>query len=113
MHEAPSSNFLIHSNKHLKDELLHQLLKDTEEKGIVLSTEDYLGRKLKIAGNSKITGGLKFLKNLVQVQALGDYAAKRDIIEITTESGWNSQDTFQRVNSHVFVISSLVDNYKK
>jgi len=73
-----------------------------------LSTEDYFGKKLKVAGNSKIKGGLKFLKKLVQVQALGgDYLAKKGIVEITTESGWNSQDTFQRVNSHVFVISSL------
>ncbi len=44
---------------------------------------------------------------------LGDYASKRAIIEITTESGWNSQDTFQRVNSHTFVISSFVDHYEK
>jgi len=112
MHEAPSENFLIHSNKHLKDPLLFQLLEDTQEKGIVLSTEDYFGRELKVAGNSKINGGLKFLKNIARVQALGDYASKRGMIEITTESGWNSQDTFQRVNSHVFVISSLVDHYQ-
>lgn len=114
LHEAPQANFLIHSNKLLDDELLFQILNDTENNGIVLSTEDYFGKKLKVAGNSKIKGGLKFLKKLVQVQALGgDYLAKKGIVEITTESGWNSQDTFQRVNSHVFVISSLVDNYKK
>ena len=113
LHEAPSSNFLIHSNKHLEDKVLFQMLKDTERLGIVLATEDYLGQKLKVPGNSKIKGHLKFLKNLVQVQALGDYASKRGIIEITTESGWNSQDTFQRVNSHVFTISSFVDNYEK
>lgn len=113
LHEAPSPDFLIHSNKHLKDKLLFQLLEDIENMGITLATEDYLGQKLKVPGNSKIKGHLKFLKNLVQVQALGDYASKREIIEITTESGWNSQDTFQRVSSHVFVISSFVDNYEK
>jgi len=113
LHEAPSKDFLIHSNKYLEDELLFKLLEDTEKNGIKLSTEDYLGQELKVRGNSKIKGHLKFLKNLVQVQALGDYASKRGIIEITTESGWNSQDTFQRVNSHVFAISSFIDNYQK
>lgn len=113
LHEAPSSDFLIHSNKHLEEELLFQILEDTKTMGITLAREDYLGQKLKVPGNSKVKGHLKFLKNLVQVQALGDYAAEKDIIEITTESGWNSQDIFQRVNSHVFAISSFVDNYKK
>ena len=113
LHEAPSPDFLIHSNEYLADELLLKLLEDTKSKGITLAKEDYLGQKLKIPGNSKIKGPLKFLKNLVQVQALGDYAAERDIIEITTESGWNSLDTFQRVNSHVIAISSFVDNFKK
>ena len=98
LHEAPSPNFLIHSNKYLENELLFKILKDTKSMGITLATEDYLGQQLKVPGNSKIKGPLKFLKKLVQVQALGDYAAKRGIIEITTESGWNSQDTCQRVN---------------
>jgi len=113
LHEAPSPDFLIHSNKHLSDELLVQILTDTKSMGITLATQDYLGQKLKVPGNSKIKGPLKFLKNLVQVQALGDYASKRAIIEITTESGWNSQDTFQRINSHIFAISSFVDHYEK
>ena len=113
LHEAPSPDFLIHSNNHLADKLLFQLLADIENKGITLATKDYLGQKLKVPGNSKIKGYLKYLKNLVQVQTLGDYAAERAIIEITTESGWNSQDTFQRVNSHVFAISSIVEHYKK
>ena len=112
MHEAPSAGFLIHSNQYLKEELLLKLLKDTEGQGIALATKDYLGRDLAIAGNSKIEGFLKFLNGLLQVQALGDYASEKEIIEITTESGWNSKDKFQRVNSHAFLILSLIDNYE-
>ena len=111
MHEAPSLGFLIHSNKYLNDELLIKMLQQTKNKGIQLATKDYLDRDLPIAGSSKITGGLKFLNTLLQVQALGDYASAKEIIEITTESGWNSKDKFQRINSHVYLILSLVDNY--
>jgi len=78
-----------------------------------LSKEDYFGRKLKVHGNSKLKWHLKLLKKISGIQTLGDYADDNDIIEITTESGWNSHDTFQRVNSHVFVISSFVDNYEQ
>lgn len=111
MHEAPSSGFLIHTNKYLKEELLFKMLQQTEKKGIQLATKDYLDRDLPIAGNSKIAGGLKFLNTLLQVQALGDYASEKEIVEITTESGWNTADRFQRINSHVFLILSLIDNY--
>ena len=45
------------------------------------------------------------------MQALGDYVSDKGIMEITTESGWKSTDRFQRVNSHMFLILSLVDNY--
>lgn len=111
MHEAPSAGFLIHSNKYLNDELLVKMLQETEEKGIQLSTKDYLGRELPMAGNSKITGSLKLLNKILQVQALGDYATDKGIVEITTESGWNTKDRFQRVNSHVLLVLSLIDNY--
>ena len=111
MHEAPSEGFLIHSNDYLKDELLRKLLNETAEKGIQLATKDYLEQELTIPGNSKIKGGLKLLNKILQVQALGDYVSDKGIMEITTESGWNSEDSFQRVNSHVFLLLSLVDNY--
>lgn len=111
LHEAPSTGFLIHSNEYLKDALLLQLLKDTKEKGIQLATKDYLEQELPLSGNSKISGGLKLLNKILRVQALGDYASQKGIMEITTESGWNSNDRFQRVNSHVFLLLSLIDNY--
>lgn len=113
MHEAPSSGFLIHSNEHLDDGLLLKLLKDTENSGIVLSNKDYLGRALKIKGNSKISGVFKLFNKLAKVQALGDYVSEKGIVEITTESGWNSKDRFQRINSHALIVSSLIKNYKK
>jgi len=113
MHEAPSSDFLIHSNEYLEDDLLFQILKETENQGVSLAKKDYLGQNLEIAGNSKIKGHLKFFKNIMQVQAIGDYASEREIIDITTESGWNSQDSIQRINSHVYSILSFVDNFRK
>ena len=111
MHEAPSEGFLIHSNEYLKDAVLKKILKETAAKGIQLSTKDYLGQELSMPGNSKISGGLKLLNKIVQVQSLGDYASQKEIVEITTESGWNTADRFQRTNSHVFLLLSLIDNY--
>ena len=112
LHESPASGFLIHSNSILPNELLFKILNDVESKGVTLSVEDYFGRKLETAGNSKISGVLKFLNKVVKVEALGDYVTKKNIIEITTESGWNSSDEFQRINSHLYTILSVVDNYK-
>jgi len=113
LHESPSSGFFMHSNDLLEDTLLFKILKDIEDQGIMLATKDYLGQRLHTPGNSKIKGYLKFLKNLFKVQALGDYAMDRGIIDITTESGWNAEDIFQRVNSHVLVICSFLDHYQK
>ena len=97
---------------HLSEALIANILKDLTEEGIELSTKDYLGRELPNVGVSAVKGGLKFLKDFVKVETLGDYLGERNIIEITTESGWNSEDTFQRIDSHFFLISSLVENYK-
>lgn len=110
-HEAPSSGFFIHSNKLLPNNLLNQLLTEVESKGIRLATTDYFGRELKTPGNSKINGLFRIFKNVVQVQDLEDYITPKGIIEITTESGWNTNDRFQRINSHVFVVLSMLHNY--
>lgn len=112
LHESPSAGFFMHSNDLLEEQLLIGILKDIEDQGVILTTKDYLGQKLHMPGNSKIKGYLKFLKNLFKIQALGDYATDRGIIDMTTESGWNSEDTFQRVDSHVLVICSFLDRYK-
>ena len=111
LHEAPSEGFLIHPGKYLSESLITQLVDDMSGNGIDLSTRDYLGRELPKPGVSAVKGGLRFLKDLVQVQTLGDYLREKRIIEITTESGWNSQDTFQRVDSHFLLVSSLIEHY--
>lgn len=111
-HEAPSDGFLIHSNQFLKHSLLISVLNDLEEKGIQLSVKDYFGRKLKLKGNSKISGVLKLFNKIFKVDALGDYVTEKGIIEITTESSWNTKDNLQRVQSHVFLIASLLDHFK-
>jgi len=76
LHEAPCEGFLIHPGKHLSSELVEKLLNDVTAKGIVLSTEDYLGRELPTPGVSAVKGGLKFLKNMARVETLGDYLGK-------------------------------------
>lgn len=111
MHEAPSSGFLIHSNELLKDELLVKILEDSKNQGIQLASKDYFGRNLQIEGNSKISGVLKLFNRLFRVQALGDYVTPKGIVEITTESDWNTSDQVQRVQSHVFSILSAVDHF--
>lgn len=110
-HEAPSSGFLIHSNKLLPKKLLNQLLAEVKEKGITLATTDYFGRKLETPGNSKINGFFKIFKNIVEVQDLENYITPKGIIEITTESGWNSNDHFQRIYGHVFTVLSIVNQH--
>jgi len=110
MHEAPSEGFLIHPGPHLGESLAQTILTDLESQGITLATIDYLGRNLQSKGQSKVSGLLKIAKHLVRVESLGDYLADKGIIEITTESGWNNADTFQRVNSHVLLIRSVVSN---
>ena len=113
LHEAPSKGFLIHPGKYLDSNLRNEILQDIETQGIELATKDYFGKDLTPPGISEVRGIMKFLKKVVRVQSLGDYLAERGIIEITTESGWNSQDTFQRVNSHSLLIASVIDNYEK
>ncbi len=111
LHESPSQGFLIHPNKHLNSDLRNKIINDIEAQNINLATQDYFGRSLVIPGVSKISGMMKFFETIVQVESLSDYINKMGIIEITTESGWNSQDTFQRVNSHLIFIASIIDNY--
>lgn len=113
LHEAPSEGFLIHPGQHLEPTLSDTLLLDVQRQGVELSTQDYLGRALTKPGISKVEGVLKSLKNLANVQSLGDYLAQQNIIEITTETGWNSLDTSKRVDPHFLLIGSVIDNYEK
>lgn len=111
LHEAPADGFFIHPGPHLSLQLRHLLLEEVSNKGVQLATSDYLGRDLKTPGTSEVKGILKILKNIAQVQSLGDYLASKNIIEITTESGWNSLDTFKRVDSHFLLIEALVNHF--
>jgi len=77
LHEAPCEGFLIHPGKYLSSDLVEKLLNDVTAKGIVLSTEDYLGRELPTPGVSAVKGGLKFLKNMARVETLGDYLLQK------------------------------------
>lgn len=108
LHEAPSEGFLIHPGQQLSE----TLLLDLQRQGVELSSQDYLGRSLNVPGISKVEGVLKSLKKMANVQSLGDYLAQNNIIEITTETGWNSLDTFKRVDSHFLLMGSVVDHYE-
>ena len=110
-HEAPSSGFLIHPNQLVPQSLSIELLNHLKTSGVKLATKDYLGRKLKHSGISEISGALKIFKKIVKLQPLSDYAEEKGILEITTESGWNTDDALQRIDSHKLLIIKLLEIY--
>jgi len=113
LHEAPSTGFLLHPSSHMPLALTQKILDDIVKNGVRLSQKDYWGRTLKIPGCSQVAGFMKVLSKLIQVQSLDDYVEKRGIPVITTESGWNSPDTFQRIDSHLHLIRSVVKRYQQ
>ena len=113
LHEAPITGFLIHPGPHLDDDYLAALLAALETQSVQLATDDYLGRRLETPGRSRVSGVLKTLKHLVQVQSLGDYLAERDIVEITTETGWNNEDPKQRITPHVALIIEVLRTFSQ
>ena len=110
-HEAPSSGFLIHPNALVPKSLSIELVNYLKNSGIHLASKDYLERKLKEQGISEISGALKILKKIVKLQPLSDYAEEKGILEITTESGWNTDDALQRIDSHKLLIIKLLEIY--
>lgn len=114
LHEAPYTGFLIHPTKEVNRQLCFDILKSIEHDGILLSTEDYhMGRELTPPGFSPLKGIGKFFSKLFSVQPLDDFVAKSGIPLITTESGWNSPDPFQRIDSHLLFIDGVIEHFEK
>ncbi len=112
LHESPSRGYFIFPGVHVQKDLIQRILEHLEKNGIELATVDYFGRKLKPPGISNTNKGyLNILKNIIRLQPLADYTDENKIPSLTPESGWQSEDLKQRVNSHVFLINAVIDNF--
>ncbi len=110
LHEAPSEGFLIHPSIHVSQPLIDKVLQDVSQQGVNLSIKDYWGRELPQHGCSRVSGMMRRLGNILRVESLDDWVEDREIPVITTESCWNSEDQFQRVDSHVYAVQSVIDS---
>ena len=110
-HEAPSDDFLVHPNECVKINLLKKVLEDIQMGGISLAKKDYWGRELKQNGISQVNGIVRLILKLTHPNSLDDYSEENKIAQITTESGWNSSDYKQRVESHLLLFKSVINNF--
>ncbi|MEL7118783.1 MAG: DUF2817 domain-containing protein [Bacteroidota bacterium] len=112
LHEAPSKGFLIHPDPFSSDHFHNEILSAIEKEGIELATTDYFGKKMKVKGNAIISPFMRFLGSLIGVESLEQLVESRKISVITTESGWNSTDLFQRIDSHVLLFKAVIKYFE-
>lgn len=118
LHEGPQTDgTFLYVNKFVDKEMSSGILKDLEDKGILLADRDFLGRKLKTPGIQSVDSlilvyGL-FCKHVLGLQNSGHFLRDRQIPLITIETPWRNPDTSQRIDPHIEVIRGVVKRLKE
>ncbi len=105
LHEGPQDAAFMFANRHVGAGVASRLLAALTAGGTTLAEKDYFGARLRPPGLSPSTpvqrAVLRVWAAALGMMAANEYAALRDIPELTLESGWRSTDREERVRAHV------------
>ncbi len=113
LHEGPQDAAFMFTNRHVDGALARRLLTALEAGGTTLATKDYFGLRLRPPGLSASTPAQRGIVRLwaatLGMMAVNEYAARRNVPEVTLESSWRSRDHGARVRAHVDLALALRD----
>jgi hypothetical protein len=108
LHEGPQDAYLLVVTSQGSKRLGEAAVEAVRDRGIALATRHFAGFSLGTPGLSAEGGGTDFLKWLLRLHTLGNFAKGLGIGTYTTETSWSSDDLEDRVLPHVVTVEALL-----
>lgn len=112
LHEGPQSQgTFIYTHQKVTTETIKFIFNYLNQKNLLLSKQDYFGRKLKTNGLAQLGKTFTLIEilwqNLFKKKQFGSFAISQNIPTIAVESPWRDNNKKERINAHVYTIQAV------
>ena len=108
LHEGPQDGYLLVVTSQGSKRLAEAAVEAVRDQGIALASHHFAGFSLGTPGLSAEGRGTDFLKWVLRLHTLGNFANSLGIGTYTTETNWSSEDLESRVLPHVVTVEALL-----